>query len=159
LSPMDNTLEKMMAKGWLGRKSGKGFYQYDAAGKESPNPEMSKSQAAEPTVQNEGDLRDRLVLIMVNEAGRTLGERVVETPEDVDFGMIMGTGWSPFRGGPLRFADALGISTVVSRLNNLRDRIGQHFAPCELLSRMAEKGEVFYPRDKVAKAIESTPKT
>ena len=157
--PMDDTLEKMMAKGWLGRKSGKGFYQYDATGKESPNPEMGKSQAAEPTVQNEGDLRDRVVLIMVTEAGRTLEERVVETPEDVDFGMIMGTGWSPFRGGPLRFADALGISTVVSRLNNLRDRIGQHFAPCELLSRMAEKGEVFYPRDKVAKAIESTPKT
>jgi 3-hydroxyacyl-CoA dehydrogenase/enoyl-CoA hydratase/3-hydroxybutyryl-CoA epimerase len=159
LGPIDDTLEKMMAKGWLGRKSGKGFYQYDATGKESPNPEMGKSQAAEPTVQNEGDLRDRLVLIMVNEAARTLEERVVETPDDVDFGMIMGTGWSPFRGGPLRFADALGISTVVSRLNNLRDRIGQHFAPCELLSMMAEKGEVFYPRDKVAKAIESTPKT
>jgi hypothetical protein len=44
-------------------------------------------------------------------------------------------------------------------LNNLRDRIGQHFAPCELLLMMAGKGEVFYPRDKVSKAIESAPKT
>jgi 3-hydroxyacyl-CoA dehydrogenase/enoyl-CoA hydratase/3-hydroxybutyryl-CoA epimerase len=60
----------------------------------------------------------------------------------------MGTGWAPFRGGPLRFADALGIATVVSRLNNLQERIGSRFAPCSLLSAMAEKGETFYPRDK-----------
>jgi 3-hydroxyacyl-CoA dehydrogenase/enoyl-CoA hydratase/3-hydroxybutyryl-CoA epimerase len=156
LGPLDDTLEKMMAKGWLGRKSGKGFYQYEAGGKESPNPELGGFQAAEPTVQNEGDLRDRLVLIMVNEAARTLEEKVVEVAEDVDFGMIMGAGWSPFRGGPLRFADTLGISTVVSRLNNLRERIGERFAPCSLLSAMAEKGETFYPRDKVNKVTENT---
>ncbi len=76
---------------------------------------------------NEGDLRDRLVLLMVNEAARTLEEKVVDAPEDVDFGMIMGTGWAPFRGGPLRFADHLGLRTVLSRLNNLRDRVGSYF--------------------------------
>ena len=69
---------------------------------------MSDLQPAEPAAVNEGDLRDRLVLSMVNEAARTIEEKVVDAPEDVDFGMIMGTGWAPFRGGPLRFADHLG---------------------------------------------------
>jgi 3-hydroxyacyl-CoA dehydrogenase/enoyl-CoA hydratase/3-hydroxybutyryl-CoA epimerase len=155
LGPLDDTLEKMMAKGWLGRKSGKGFYQYESNSKESPNPELGGFQATEPAVQNQGDLRDRLVLIMVNEAARTLEEKVVEGPEDVDFGMVMGTGWSPFRGGPLRFADSFGVSTVVSRLNNLRERIGGRFAPCDLLSMMARKGDTFYPRDQVK---ENAPK-
>jgi 3-hydroxyacyl-CoA dehydrogenase / enoyl-CoA hydratase / 3-hydroxybutyryl-CoA epimerase len=151
LGPLDDTLEKMIGKGWMGRKSGKGFYKYEAGGKESPNSELRSFQPAEPAVENEGDPRDRLVLIMVNEAARTLEEKVVEAAEDVDFGMIMGTGWSPFRGGPLRFADTLGIATVVSRLNNLRGRIGEYFAPCALLSMMAEKGVTFYPQDKVTR--------
>jgi len=157
LGPLDDTLDRMIAKGSLGRKSGKGFYRY-AGGKESANPELGGFQPAEPTVQNEGDLRDRLVLIMVNEAARTLEEKVVEAPEDVDFGMIMGTGWAPFRGGPLHFADTLGVATVVSRLNNLRERIGTRFAPCSLLSTMAEKGETFYPRDKGIEVTESSGK-
>jgi 3-hydroxyacyl-CoA dehydrogenase / enoyl-CoA hydratase / 3-hydroxybutyryl-CoA epimerase len=148
LGPLDDTLQRMMAKGWLGRKSGKGFYQYNAAGRESPNSDLGSFQPAEPALQNEGDLRDRLVLIMVNEAARVLEEKVVETAEDIDFGMIMGTGWAPFRGGPLRFADSLGITTVVSRLKNLQARIGERFAPCALLSEMAEKGGNFYPQDR-----------
>jgi 3-hydroxyacyl-CoA dehydrogenase/enoyl-CoA hydratase/3-hydroxybutyryl-CoA epimerase len=147
LGPLDDTLDKMLAKGWQGRKSGEGFYRYDAGGKESRNPALSEFQGPEPTVENEGDLRDRLVLIMVNEAARVLEEKVVDASEDVDFGMIMGTGWAPFRGGPLRFADSLGIVTVAGRLNSLQERVGPRFAPCHLLSEMAGKGGTFYPRE------------
>jgi 3-hydroxyacyl-CoA dehydrogenase / enoyl-CoA hydratase / 3-hydroxybutyryl-CoA epimerase len=145
LGPMDDTLEKMISKGWLGRKSGKGFYDHGAGDDGKINHQLGDLQPAEPTTANEGDLRDRLVLSMVNEAARTLEEKVVDAPEDVDFGMIMGTGWAPFRGGPLRFADHLGISTVVSRLNNLRDRVAPYFAPCPLLFDMANRGGSFYP--------------
>jgi 3-hydroxyacyl-CoA dehydrogenase/enoyl-CoA hydratase/3-hydroxybutyryl-CoA epimerase len=148
LPPLNDTLGNMIAKGWLGRKSGKGFYEYVPGGDGKINPQLSDLHPAEPTTVNEGDLRDRLVLSMVNEAARTIEEKVVDTPEDVDFGMIMGTGWAPFRGGPLRFADHLGISTVVSRLNNLRDRIGPEFAPCPLLADMANHGASFYPQTK-----------
>jgi 3-hydroxyacyl-CoA dehydrogenase/enoyl-CoA hydratase/3-hydroxybutyryl-CoA epimerase len=155
LGPLDDTLDRMMAKKWFGRKSGKGFYLYQARGKEIVNPDLRDFQASEPIPQNEGDLRDRLVLIMINEAARTLEEKVVESPEDVDFGMIMGTGWCPFRGGPLRFADAFGVATVVSRLNNLRDRVGSRFAPCALLSTMADKGETFYPREKASEGAKN----
>ena len=148
LAPLNDTLGKMIAKGWLGRKSGKGFYEYTSGGEDRINAQLGDLRPAEPTTVNEGDLRDRLVLSMVNEAARTVEEKIVESPEDVDFGMIMGTGWAPFRGGPLRFADHLGISTVVSRLNNLRDRVGPDFAPCPLLADIANRGASFYPQKK-----------
>jgi 3-hydroxyacyl-CoA dehydrogenase / enoyl-CoA hydratase / 3-hydroxybutyryl-CoA epimerase len=144
LAPVKSGLEVMVAKGWLGRKSGKGFYQYSSGTGETPNPQVQGLQPGQPTVVNESDLRDRLTLIMVNEAARTLEEKVVDAPEDVDFGMIMGTGWAPFRGGPARFADSLGISTVVSRLNNLAAKIGSYFEPCALLVEMANRGKTFY---------------
>jgi 3-hydroxyacyl-CoA dehydrogenase / enoyl-CoA hydratase / 3-hydroxybutyryl-CoA epimerase len=146
LPPPNETIGKMMAKGWLGRKSGKGFYDYSSGDNGTINPQLSGFQPAEPAVVNEGDLRDRLVLLMVNEAARTLEEKVVDAPEDADFGMIMGTGWAPFRGGPLRFADHLGVPTVVSRLNNLRDRVGTYFEPCSLLADMATRGGSFYAK-------------
>ena len=116
-------------------------------GDEKINGQLGDLQPAEPTTANEGDVRDRLVLSMVNEAARTIEEKVVDAPEDVDFGMIMGTGWAPFRGGPLRFADHLGIATVVSRLNNLRDRVAPYFEPCRLLADMANPAlQAFTPQ-------------
>jgi 3-hydroxyacyl-CoA dehydrogenase / enoyl-CoA hydratase / 3-hydroxybutyryl-CoA epimerase len=158
LAPLNDTLTKMIANGWLGRKSGKGFYEHGASGGDKVNTQLGDLQSAEPTTVNEGDLRDRLVLSMVNEAARTLEEKVVDSPEDVDFGMIMGTGWAPFRGGPLRYADHLGIATVVSRLNNLRDRVAQEFAPCSLLADMANRGASFYPLTKAIPSAESEPR-
>jgi 3-hydroxyacyl-CoA dehydrogenase/enoyl-CoA hydratase/3-hydroxybutyryl-CoA epimerase len=147
LAPIDDTLQKMIARGWLGRKSGKGFYDYSAKG-ERPNSLLE--QFPPPTVVNEGDVRDRLTLVMVNEAARTLEEKVVDAPDDVDFGMIMGSGWAPFRGGPLRFADALGVPTVVSRLSGLAGRVGAYFEPCALLLEMANRGLAFYPKQQSA---------
>jgi 3-hydroxyacyl-CoA dehydrogenase / enoyl-CoA hydratase / 3-hydroxybutyryl-CoA epimerase len=145
LAPVTDGLTSLIAKGWLGRKSGKGFYEYSSSGKkETPNPLVQQLQPAQPTIVNESDLKDRLTLIMLNEAARTLEEHVVAEPEDVDFGMIMGTGWAPFRGGPLRYADSIGISTVVSRLNNLSAKIGTYFEPCSLLAEMANRGKTFY---------------
>jgi 3-hydroxyacyl-CoA dehydrogenase / enoyl-CoA hydratase / 3-hydroxybutyryl-CoA epimerase len=159
LAPLNDTLTQMMAKGWFGRKSGKGFYEYGSGSDEKINSLFGDLQPAEPVTVNQGDLRDRLVLLMVNEAARTIEEKVVDAPEDVDFGMIMGTGWAPFRGGPLRFADHLGISTVVSRLNNLRDRVAPYFEPCRLLADMANRGASFYPEKRNVLSTESEPKT
>jgi 3-hydroxyacyl-CoA dehydrogenase/enoyl-CoA hydratase/3-hydroxybutyryl-CoA epimerase len=59
--------------------------------------------------------------------------------------MIMGTGWAPFRGGPLRYADSIGISTLVARLRELSQKGGDYFAPCALLNEMASRGSSFYP--------------
>jgi 3-hydroxyacyl-CoA dehydrogenase / enoyl-CoA hydratase / 3-hydroxybutyryl-CoA epimerase len=142
LPPLNNVLPRMIQKGWLGRKSGAGFYVYRDRS-ETPNPELKEFQPAiEPT--NADQLADRLIFIMVNEAARVLEEKVVSDPADVDFGMIMGTGWAPFRGGPLKYADSVGISTVVSRLNHLAGKFGEHFKPCDLLNEMVNRGGTFF---------------
>jgi 3-hydroxyacyl-CoA dehydrogenase / enoyl-CoA hydratase / 3-hydroxybutyryl-CoA epimerase len=142
LPPLNNVLPRMIQKGWLGRKSGAGFYVYRDRS-ETPNPELKEFQPAiQPT--NADQLTDRLIFIMVNEAARVLEEKVVADPADVDFGMIMGTGWAPFRGGPLKYADSVGISTVVSRLNHLAAKFGEHFKPCSLLSEMVSRGSTFF---------------
>ncbi len=143
--PINDTLEKMVAKGWLGRKSGRGFYVYEGK-KESPAPESDVSflQAEKPRAHDAETMRDRLVLIMINEAARVLAEGVVTAPEDVDFGMIMGTGWAPFRGGPLRYADSIGAAEIVRRLDALGRSVAPHFTPCDRLREMARTGRGFY---------------
>jgi 3-hydroxyacyl-CoA dehydrogenase / enoyl-CoA hydratase / 3-hydroxybutyryl-CoA epimerase len=143
--PINDTLEKMVAKGWLGKKSGRGFYTY-ASGKEeaAPAAEMAFLQPAQPRTSDPAAMRDRLVLIMINEAARVLDEGVVAAPEDVDFGMIMGTGWAPFRGGPLRYADTIGTAEIVRRLDVLAQTVAPHFTPCEALREMAQTGRPFY---------------
>lgn len=133
----------------LGRKGGRGFYTYEGkeSGKPSFNVEIERfpglpaRKPAEPAL-----FVDRLMLPMINEAARVLAEKVVEAPEDVDFSMILGTGWAPFRGGPLRYADSLGLDKVVARLDEFAAKYGERFAPCELLKSMAAKGVGFYPK-------------
>ncbi|MGH7945232.1 MAG: 3-hydroxyacyl-CoA dehydrogenase NAD-binding domain-containing protein [Opitutaceae bacterium] len=143
--PINDTLEQMMAKGWLGRKSGRGFYIHNGR-KERPAPasEIGFLQTLKPRASDDATRRDRLVLIMINEAARVMAEGVVDAPEDVDFGMIMGTGWAPFRGGPLRYADSLGTAEVLRRLESLARDIAPHFEPCDCLRDMVDQGLKFY---------------
>ncbi|MDF3058627.1 MAG: fadB [Rariglobus sp.] len=146
LAPLDDTLSRMLTQKWLGKKSGTGFYlHHSGASRTKPNPDIDLLRPAHPTPGNHRDvLLNRLVLIMVNEAARCLAEDVIASPEDADFGMILGTGWAPFRGGPLRYADSLGASTVVSRLDALARDVAPHFAPCDHLREMARNHRTFY---------------
>ena len=133
-------LKKMQDAGMLGRKVGSGFYKYE--GKEqAPNEAIEQWRDASKAPQmSADDLALRLVYLMVNEAARCLEEKVVASPEDADYGMILGTGFAPLRGGPLRFADHFGIAEMVSA----GDRHGGKFQPCDLLRQHAEKGTKFY---------------
>jgi 3-hydroxyacyl-CoA dehydrogenase/enoyl-CoA hydratase/3-hydroxybutyryl-CoA epimerase len=92
---------------------------------------------------NEEDLARRLVFLMVNEAARCVEERVVESPEDADYGMILGTGFAPFRGGPLRFAEHFGLKKIVDEMNRLA-QTDDKFEPCEILKKHARDGTKFY---------------
>jgi 3-hydroxyacyl-CoA dehydrogenase / enoyl-CoA hydratase / 3-hydroxybutyryl-CoA epimerase len=152
--PINDTLEKMVAKGWLGKKSGRGFYVHTAKGEQpAPDADVRFLQAEKPRASDDATRRDRLVLVMINEAARVLAEGVVESPEDVDFGMIMGTGWAPFRGGPLRFADSLGTVEIVRRLEMLSSDVAPHFAPSLRLREMARTGRGFYSASEVGPAL------
>ncbi|MBI3884319.1 MAG: enoyl-CoA hydratase/isomerase family protein [Opitutae bacterium] len=146
--PIDDTLEKMIAKGWLGKKSGTGFYVFpkEKGAKETANAEVAFLQTTgKGSRQDDATRLDRLVLVMVNEAARVLEEGVVAAPEDVDFGMIFGTGWAPFRGGPLRYADTLGTAEIVKRLQQLAAEVAPYFEPSAKLRDMAKTNAKFYP--------------
>lgn len=145
--PINDTLEKMISKGWLGKKNGTGFYVFpkEKGAKETPNRDVGFLQTAgKGQDQDNATLLDRMVLVMINEAARVLEEGVVGAPEDVDFGMIFGAGWAPFRGGPLRYADTLGSTEIVKRLDKLTTDVAPHFEPCAKLREMAKTNAKFY---------------
>ena len=130
-------LTEMAAAGQLGRKSGKGFY-LEASDK--PNPLALELRRREPGVPtpSPGAVEERMVFRMLDEAVRCLAEGVVELPETVDLAGVLGAGFPPFRGGPLRYIDALGASRLVKAMGAHR------LAPCERLAAMARDGRHFY---------------
>ncbi|HSJ10607.1 MAG TPA: 3-hydroxyacyl-CoA dehydrogenase NAD-binding domain-containing protein [Longimicrobiales bacterium] len=132
----------------LGRKGGKGFYLYEDGRDTGVNAEIYAALGdAVPTERREidaQDILDRTLLAMVNEAARVLEDGIVATPGDVDLGMITGTGFPPFRGGLLRWADSLGMAEVLRRLEALEARHGARFTPASLIRERAAEGRGFY---------------
>jgi 3-hydroxyacyl-CoA dehydrogenase/enoyl-CoA hydratase/3-hydroxybutyryl-CoA epimerase len=137
-----SVLERMLDKGWLGKKTGTGFYTHKGKNK-SYNTAMTALQYGHKTLEDETIL-DRAILIMVNEAARCLEEDVVDNAQYLDMAMIMGTGFPAFRGGLLRYADSEGLANIVTRLKKLEEQYGERFAPAGLLVEMSENGKRFY---------------
>jgi 3-hydroxyacyl-CoA dehydrogenase len=139
--------EALVAAGRLGRKSGKGFYEYDAGKRGGPSKEAYAALSVEPAEKpplSDAEIEERLVLPMINEAAFCLEEGVVARPEKLDLAMIFGTGFPPFRGGLLRYADEIGAGRIAQRLSELARRVGPRFAPAPLLERLASAGGRFY---------------
>jgi 3-hydroxyacyl-CoA dehydrogenase/enoyl-CoA hydratase/3-hydroxybutyryl-CoA epimerase len=119
-TPAPTSVQKLVNEKKVGRKSGQGFYRWqdgkpikpDAAGAQVP-----------------ADLQDRLILPMVNEAVAVLREQVVADADLLDAGIIFGTGFAPFRGGPVRYARERGIAACVARLEQLAAAHGPRFKP------------------------------
>jgi 3-hydroxyacyl-CoA dehydrogenase/enoyl-CoA hydratase/3-hydroxybutyryl-CoA epimerase len=137
-------IAEVLKRGWLGKKSGRGFYVY--AQKKSKNPvvnhELSdllvgRGSIAQALAHSPENIHWRLVLPMINEAARALDEGVTDSAELVDLATVLGTGFAPFRGGLARFADSIGTEQVVGKLEELAKKHGPRFAPCEPLVRLA----------------------
>jgi 3-hydroxyacyl-CoA dehydrogenase / enoyl-CoA hydratase / 3-hydroxybutyryl-CoA epimerase len=118
-TPRPDVLEAMVAAKKLGRKSGEGFYVW-RDGKPVKPPATAPAPA---------DLGDRLILPMLNEAAACLRQGIVADEDLLDAGVIFGTGFAPFRGGPLHYARHRGIKNVVARLEELATRYGARFKP------------------------------
>lgn len=137
-------LAKLLEAKRLGKKTGLGFYRHQGRSR-TPDPQVREllGLTRVRSAPNPELLSDRMVLAMINESARCLEEKVVEDAGMIDLAMIFGAGFPPFRGGPLRHADGLGLARVESRLTALRAEKGERFAPAALLSRLATAGQTF----------------
>ena len=145
MKPMDG-LGTMTEQGRLGRKSGRGFYVYQKGKKKVDPAAYEILGAATGTEAPDDDVTLRLVYIMLNEAVRALDEGVVRSARDGDIGAVFGIGFPPFRGGPLRYLDAVGSAQAVATLEKLALKHGGRFEPASRLQGMAERNEKFYTR-------------
>jgi len=118
-----DSLSELVKKNHLGRKSGQGFYHWE------------KGKAAKPALSRSAeipaDLEDRLILRLVNESIACLREGVVSDEDLLDAGIIFGTGFAPFRGGPLHYVHEQGSKAVQKRLHGLEYKHGEHFHATE----------------------------
>ena len=131
--------------GRLGRKGGRGFYIY--SGKRTrfdPGVYADMGIPSARSVPAADYVRDRLVLAMINEAARILEEGIVGSAGEADLGMVMGTGFPPFRGGLLRYADDRGAADVYACLIALRDRHGERYEPSALIAELGTRGGTFH---------------
>lgn len=138
--------EKLIEDNRKGKKNQKGFYTYQGkkAGKlvdESVYPLLGISPSAK---LDDAEMAQRTVLLMLNEAAYCLAEGVIRSARDGDIGAIFGIGFPPFRGGPFRYMDALGIETVVQRLQQYQKTFGERYTPAPILVKMAANNERFY---------------
>lgn len=138
-------MEKIVERGFFGKKTGRGFYVHKGKEKK-PNEDILSLQTSGISRDQVSDqhIVDRIVLVMLNEAARCLEEKVIKNPAYLDVAMVFGTGFPPFRGGLLRYADEVGMSYVVSRLEELSKAHGERFVPCKLLVEMKEEKKTFY---------------
>jgi 3-hydroxyacyl-CoA dehydrogenase / enoyl-CoA hydratase / 3-hydroxybutyryl-CoA epimerase len=141
------SLQRVVSAGRYGRKGKKGFYLYDEKGKKGGvDPTVydllptGRTRSAIPP----DEIRQRTVLAMVNEAARCLEEGILRSARDGDIAAVFGIGFPPFRGGPFRYMDAVGIADVVAQLEELNGRFPPRFAPADLLVEMARSNLRFY---------------
>lgn len=142
--PRTPAFEVFRQRGWLGQKSGAGFYRY-RSGRKHPHraaqlllEQLGKSSgvpALEPASPAEYMklARERLVGLMINEAAQCLAEGIVKDAETLDLALVLGAGWAPHRGGPLTYARQQGLGQISARLEELARQHGPRYEPCPAL--------------------------
>ncbi|WP_174292890.1 3-hydroxyacyl-CoA dehydrogenase NAD-binding domain-containing protein, partial [Sphingomonas bacterium] len=143
----DDVIDRLIAAGRLGRKNGKGFYDY-ADGTKRVWDELAAAwpltkPGVDPGLSDE--LQRRFLHRQAVEAARCLAEGVLDDPRHADVGAILGWNFPRWTGGPVSYIEQVGIAHFVAECDALAARWGDRFVPPETLRRMAESGETFYP--------------
>ncbi|OCC25481.1 3-hydroxyacyl-CoA dehydrogenase [Croceicoccus estronivorus] len=145
-------VEQMVAAGNLGQKTGSGWYVYDENRKASHNPETDKMIAAHAEKHGlklreigEEEILQRLIYAMVNEGAKILGEGVAPRPHEIDVAMINGLGFPATTGGPMFWADQIGLDKVLATIEKFRAEQGdEYWTPAPLLVERAKEAKGFY---------------
>jgi len=140
---LPDSIDMILERGWLGRKSGRGFYIHPPKDQRGAKPtihgDMIESLTRSSREMPPAEIQDRVLLPMVNEAARLLGEGVADSTDVIDLATLLGMGFPQFRGGLAAYADSVGASTLVQKLQALESKFGPRFAPAELLRDLASR--------------------
>ncbi|WP_020650109.1 fatty acid oxidation complex subunit alpha FadB [Solimonas variicoloris] len=145
-------LDVMYENKRFGQKNGVGFYKYET------DPKGKPKKVADPTTyellkpvqkgqvdMSEEEIVDRHMLPMIIETVRCLDDGIVETPTEADMGLIMGIGFPPFRGGALKYADTIGMQTILDKCAKYA-QLGKLYEPTESMKKMAAEGKTYFPK-------------
>ena len=145
-------ISKMYENEWYGQKNDKGFYIHSKDKKGKSKKEVNPGVAAflkELGVGigegiSDANIIDRMMLPMLMESSRCLEDNIVETPTEVDMGLVYGIGFPPFRGGIFRWADTVGLNELLQRAEKHK-ALGKVYEPTEQIMKMAKDGKLFHP--------------
>jgi 3-hydroxyacyl-CoA dehydrogenase len=142
--------ELIYQTGCFGRKTGAGYFDY-SGDQPAPNPKVVKvvqkylqDNKISPKEMSKDEIIDAMLSLGINEAALMIEEGICDRPQDMDLAMIYGTGFPPYRGGILRYADKWGLNNVYQKLVDLEKQYGPRFEPVNLIKEMAETGKTFY---------------
>jgi 3-hydroxyacyl-CoA dehydrogenase len=144
--------------GRFGQKTNKGYYRYEP-GNRTPIPDPEAEAVFVEAARREGiqrrdvsdqEILDRLTYAMINEGAKILEEGIAIRPSDIDVIWVTGYGWPTYRGGPMFYADSLGVKQVRDQLRQLEAQYGAAFKPAALLQKMADEGQSFADWDDLA---------
>jgi 3-hydroxyacyl-CoA dehydrogenase len=142
--------EEIYKIGCYGRKTGSGYFDYSVT-PPVPNPKVFdvvqkylKDKGVAPKEMPRQDIIDAMLALAINEAALMMEQGICDRPYDMDLAMIYGTGFPPYRGGILRYADTRGLKNVHQKLVELEGRYGIRFKPADMIKEMAKSGKTFY---------------
>ena len=142
--------DRLCESGRFGQKTGAGWYKYDENRKSSPDPQVADlirqwtSEAGIPHREiSAEEIVDRCIYTLVNEGARLLEEGIALRAVDIDIIYLNGYGFPAYRGGPMWYADTIGLKKVCERIREFQQRLGTWWEPAPLLQRLAEQGKTF----------------
>ncbi|MYN14262.1 3-hydroxyacyl-CoA dehydrogenase [Pusillimonas sp. TS35] len=143
--------DRLCEKGWFGQKTGRGYYLYPERGQKGrPDPEVlaliDDERAARGIVARaftDEEIVRRYMAALINEAAKVLDDGIARCPADIDTVLINGYGFPRWRGGPMKYADDIGLPAILADLESYAKEDPHFWAPAELLRRLAREGSTF----------------